>query len=120
MDPLKFGKLIDQTDNKFIIQLNTKNIAVIKQNNKENLIKIYKNGDLVLEFKDKFVSETSFIRTLNDTKFLFANDKLISTQIINASGPSTILNKINPLNYTDTLLKQNFNPLLILLLISIF
>ena len=109
MDPLKFGKLLDQTNNKFIIQLSTKNVAVINHYDKENFVRIFKNGDLVLEFRDKFVSETSFIRTLNDTKFLFDNDRLISTQIINALGSITIFNN-NPL-YEDTnalQLKQNF------------
>jgi uncharacterized ubiquitin-like protein YukD len=83
-DPLKFGKLIDQSNNKFIVQLTTKNVAVINQYEKENFIKIFKNGDLVLEFRDKFTNETSVIRTINDTRFLFENDKLISTQILNA------------------------------------
>jgi hypothetical protein len=45
MDPLKFGKLLDQTNNKFIIQLTTKNVAVINHYEKENFIKIYRNGD---------------------------------------------------------------------------
>lgn len=83
MDPLKYGKLLDQTNNKFIMQLSTKNIAVINHYEKENFIRIFKNGDLVLEFKDKFINENSFIRTINDTKFLFENDKLVSTQILN-------------------------------------
>lgn len=93
-DPLNFGKLIDQTNNKFIIQLSTRNIAVINHSEKENFIKIFRNGDLVLEFRDKFISENSFIRFLNDTKFLFENDKLISTQISNAFN--LFLNKITP------------------------
>jgi hypothetical protein len=95
MDPLKFGKLLDQTNNKFIIQLTTKNVAVINHYDKENFIKIFKNGDLVLEFRDKFINENSFIRTLNDTKFLFENDKLISTQIFSALG--SIFDSNNPL-----------------------
>ena len=86
IDPLKYGKLLDQTNNKFIVQLTTKNIAVINQYDKENFIKIFRNGDLVLEFRDKFISDSSFIRSINDKKFLFENDKLISTQILNASG----------------------------------
>jgi uncharacterized ubiquitin-like protein YukD len=99
MDPLKYGKLLDQTNNKFIIQLTTKNVAVITHYEKENFIRIFKNGDLVLEFRDKFINENSFIRTLNDTKFLFENDKLISTQILSALGAFTIFNSdnINPL-----------------------
>jgi hypothetical protein len=107
MDPLKFGKLLDQTNNKFIIQLTTKNVAVINHYDKENFIRIFKNGDLVLEFRDKFISENSFIRVLNDTKlFLFENDKLISTQISNASGSITIFNSNNPLYKANS----NINP----------
>ena len=101
MDPLKFGKLLDESNNKFIIQLSTKNIAVIKHYDKENFIRIFKNGDLVLEFRDKFMTENSFIRTINDTKFLFENDKLITTQIINALGSNTIFtNNNNPFYFT--------------------
>jgi hypothetical protein len=112
MDPLKYGKLLDQTNNKFIVQLTTKNIAVINHYEKENFLRIFRNGDLVLEFRDKLVSENSFIRTLNDTRFLFENDKLISTQILNATGLITIFDSSNnyPL-YGDTnalQLKQNF------------
>jgi hypothetical protein len=100
-DPLKYGKLLDQTNNKFIIQLTTKNVAVINHYDKENFVRIFKNGDLVLEFRDKLINENSFIRTLNDTKFLFENDKLISTQILNALGLITIFtNNNNPLYFT--------------------
>jgi DNA polymerase type B, organellar and viral len=110
MEPLKFGKLLDQTNNKFIIQLTTKNIAVINHYDKENFIRIFKNGDLVLEFRDKFISDNSFIRTINDTKFLFENDKLISTQIINASGSITIFNNTPLYEDTNALqLKQDSN-----------
>jgi hypothetical protein len=88
MDPLKYGKLLDQTNNKFIINLNTKNTAIIIQNEKEkeNFVRIFKSGDLVLEYKDTFISDRSFSRFINDTKFIFENDKLISTQILNALG----------------------------------
>src|SRR6266849_10062111 len=109
MDPLKFGKLLDQTNNKFIMQLTTKNVAVINHYDKENFIRIFKNGDLVLEFRDKFISENSFIRTLNDTKFLFENDKLISTQILSVSGSFTIFNDITPLSYTNYIVKFKNN-----------
>jgi hypothetical protein len=77
-DPLKYGKLILQTNNIFIVQLITKNVAVIEQFEKENFIKIFKNGDLVLEFKDKFTNDTSFIRYINDKRFFFFNSKKIN------------------------------------------
>jgi hypothetical protein len=97
-DPLNFGKLIDQTNNKFIIQLSTKNIAVINNNEKENFVRIFKNGDLVLEFRDKFTSESSFTRYINDKRFLFENSKLISTQILSGSGLFTTFDKNKPLS----------------------
>jgi hypothetical protein len=107
-DPLKYGKLLDQTNNKFIIQLSTKNVAVIIQYENENFVRIFKNGDLVLEFlkRDKFTSDTSFIRYINDTRFIFENDKLIETQILSVSGPFTIYEDTNsviitPLNKND-------------------
>src|SRR6266852_3786420 len=65
-DPLKFGKLLDQTNNKFIMQLTTKNVAVINHYEKENFVRIFKNGDLVLEFRDKFINETSLIKYLEN------------------------------------------------------
>jgi hypothetical protein len=115
MEPLKFGKLLDQTNNKFIMQLNTKNIAVINHYEKENFIRIFKNGDLVLEFlkRDEFIAENSFSRFIRDTKFTFVNERLAKTEILNASDSITIFNNsenITPLNYTDSnsvLIKNN-------------
>jgi hypothetical protein len=104
-DPLKFGKLLDQTNNKFIIQLTTKNVAVINHYDKENFVRIFKNGDLVLEFRDKLINENSFIRTLNDTRFLFENDKLISTEILNALGSITIFNYDNNTPHKSNIIK---------------
>jgi hypothetical protein len=86
IDPLKYGKLLDQSNNKFIIQLTTKNIAVINQYNKENFVRIFKNGDLVLEFNDKILDEKTFIRTIYDTKFTFENERLILTQVSTTAG----------------------------------
>ena len=106
MDRLKYGKLLDQINNKFIIQLTTKNIAIIKQHETENFVKIFKNGDLVLEYKDKSVGEKSFLRYLNDTTFLFENDKLISTQISNAFVKFNPITSNKQYNTTYKLNKQ--------------
>jgi DNA polymerase type B, organellar and viral len=96
-NPLEYGKLLDQTNNKFIIQLTTRNIAVINHTENENFVRIFKNGDLALEFRDKIINDRSFARYIHDTKFVFENDRLISTQILNASGLITIFNDITPL-----------------------
>lgn len=116
-DPLKYGKLLDQINNKFIIALSTKNIAIINHYEKENFIRIFKNGDLVLEFKDKFINENSFIRTINDTKFLFENDKLVSTQILNVSGQYIIYEDTNAIQINPL---YKFSIIFILILFVIF
>lgn len=107
MNPLDYGQLIDQTSNKFIIQLTTKNIAVIIQNDKENFIKIFRNGVLILEFRDKLVHDNSFIRKINDSKFLFENNNLMSTQISTVSGLVTIFNSNEHTPYHES----NVNPI---------
>jgi hypothetical protein len=81
MNPLEFGKLIEQFDNKFIIQLNTSNIVTIKQIDNENYVKFYRKGDLMFEFRDTQISENTFIRNISDTRFTFKDNKLISTEI---------------------------------------
>jgi hypothetical protein len=81
INPLDFGKLIQQNGNEFIIQLNTNNLVIIKQIDNENHIKFYRKGDLVLEFLDTIVSENEFIRTISDTRFTFKNNRLIYTEL---------------------------------------
>jgi len=82
INPLKFGKLIDQMDNKYIIQLTTNNLVIIKQIDNENIVKFFRKGDLMFEFKDLKISDNIFIRTLLDRKYTFKDNKLISTEIL--------------------------------------
>jgi len=82
INPLEYGKLIEQFDNKFIIQLNTSNVVVIKQIENENYVKFYRKGDLMFEFRDTVISDKSFIRTISDQRFTFEDNKLISTEIL--------------------------------------
>jgi hypothetical protein len=91
-DPAKYGKLLDHSNNKFICLMITKNIAVINQYDSKNFIRIFKNGELVLEYTDTIINDRSFSRILGDTKFIFENDKLISTQIFSLHGVITIFN----------------------------
>jgi hypothetical protein len=86
MDPLKFGKLLDQTNNKFIIQLNTTNIVVITQKENENYIKFFRKGELMFEFKDVKISDISFVRTIADQRYTFEKNKIISTEILSSVG----------------------------------
>jgi hypothetical protein len=54
MNPLEYGKLIEQFDNKYIIEINDKNIVIITQNILENSNKVlYKSGNLIYKYIDK-------------------------------------------------------------------
>jgi hypothetical protein len=86
INPLDYGKLIEQFGDKYIMQINTSNILVIKVSNNENFIKFFRKGELMIEFVDKKISDISFSRTISDQRFTFEKNKLISTEILNASG----------------------------------
>jgi hypothetical protein len=83
INPLEYGKLILKIEelNLFIIQVNKTNLALIYVYDQFNLIKLFREGKLVLEFKDhKYNNE--FIRNLNNKKFTFKNNQLVSTEYI--------------------------------------
>jgi hypothetical protein len=80
IDPLKYGKLIFNQDNNFIIQINRTNVALIKEWQEFNLIKIFHKGDLAFVYKDLKISDLEFSRLIQNEKFTFKNNKLISTE----------------------------------------
>lgn len=86
INPLEFGKLIEQIGNKYIIQLNTSNVVVISQKQNENFVKFFRKGELMFEFKDVRKSDISFIRTISDQRYTFEKNKLISTEILSSSS----------------------------------
>jgi len=81
IEPLKYGKLIIQIDdlNLFIVQINRTNIALILQYDDLNHVKLFKEGNLILEYTDHKSDDNIFIRSLNNTKFTFKNNLLFST-----------------------------------------
>lgn len=95
MDPLKYGKLIEQINNKFYIQINKTNLAIITQENGINLVKFYREGDLVYNYKDIKIDNFSFERYLDNKKFTFKNNELILLTIDKS------VKFINPLNHMD-------------------
>jgi len=103
MNPSHFEKVIDQIDNKFIIQLTTTNVAIIKQLQDGNFVKLFRKGELIFEFKDSRISENTFSRTILDTRFTFKDSKLIKTEIMSVISNITIYaNNLNEIKYTDT------------------
>jgi hypothetical protein len=77
MNPLNYGKLIKHVDNEYIIQINKTNIAIINKYDELNHIKFYKEGDLIYEYKDHKIDDSTFIRSLGNKKFTFKNNELV-------------------------------------------
>ena len=80
--PLEYGTLIEQFDNKYIIYLNTFNLLIIDEKDNENFVKLFRKGKFIFEFKDIKISENIFIRLIQQHKYTFRNNRLISTEII--------------------------------------
>lgn len=75
-NPLEYGKLIYKTSDLFIMQINKTNIAVINKYEQFNIIKIFKSGELMFEYKD-FIDNNTIIRRINNKQFNFENGILI-------------------------------------------
>jgi DNA polymerase type B, organellar and viral len=96
MNPLEYGKLIYQNDNVYIIQITIRTIAVLTQFNDLNEVKFYKEGDLIFNYKDHKTDENTFVRSLNNNKFTFTDNKLVSTnRLINRYN--WLINSVNNL-----------------------
>jgi hypothetical protein len=77
MNPLEYGFLLDQTGNKYIIQINETNIAVIIQEDDSNNIKLFRKGVLRYNYIDKKINENTFVRSIENKQFTFTNNELI-------------------------------------------
>jgi hypothetical protein len=98
MNPLEYGKLIYQNDNVYIIQITIRTIAVLTQFADFNEVKLFKDGDLVFNYKDHKTDENRFVRSLDIRKFTFSNNKLVNVntdKIINRAN--RLINSINNL-----------------------
>ena len=84
INPLEYGKLIyqDPMKNIFIIQINKTNIALITQLENLNNVKFFKEGDLSFEYKDIKTNDNGFIRSLENKRFGYKNNKLVSSEKI--------------------------------------
>jgi hypothetical protein len=81
MNPLDYGKLILKIDelNLFILQITRTNIALLTPDGLTNHVKVYKEGDFRFEYKDYKLSNNSFTRTIDSTRFTFKNNLLIQS-----------------------------------------
>jgi hypothetical protein len=73
INPLDYGKLIIKIEELklFIIQVNKTNIALITEYDDFNHIKLFREGDLIFEYRDHKSLENVFVRSLNNKKIHF-------------------------------------------------
>jgi hypothetical protein len=81
MNPLEYGKLIEQINNIYIVKLSTTNMVVIQQYENDNYIKFYRNGKFIFDFKDLKIDNNTFYRIIDNTKFIFVDGTLVRTEI---------------------------------------
>ena len=81
INPLDYGKLILKIDslNLFILQITRTNIALLTQDGLTNQVKVYKEGEFRFEYKDYKLSNNSFTRTIDSTRFKFRDRVLIES-----------------------------------------
>lgn len=105
INPLEYGKLILKIDELklFIIQVNRTNMVLLYEHEQFNIVKFFNEGNLVFEFKDHKYNDNKFIRSLDNKKFTFKNNKL--TEINNLLNRTNLLEITQKLNST-TLLYQ--------------
>jgi hypothetical protein len=92
MNPLEYGKLIDQIDNKYWIQINERNSVIINQLDDYNEIRFFRSGILVYTWKDKIIDNNSFNRVLGKKEFIFKDNEL---QIFKTLKPAKFINSID-------------------------
>jgi len=98
MNPLEYGKLIYKQKNVYTVQVSDTNIAIITQQDNNNLIKLYRKGDIIYEYKDIKINDSTFVRHLENKKFTFINNELKLLTIDKATNFIQSLNQINKLN----------------------
>ena len=112
MNPLNYGKLILKIDelNLFILQLpKTNNILILNKDGLTNHIKIFKEGEFRFEYKDYKLSNNSFTRTIDSTRFTFKNNVLIQS-IVRAL---IVILIFYSLNYESNIIMSAFSSTLI-------
>jgi DNA polymerase type B, organellar and viral len=77
INPLEYGKLIYQNINFYVMFINNRNLALIDQNDLYNQVKIYTNGELNFEYKDHKLENNCFVRSIENNKFTFKDNKII-------------------------------------------
>jgi hypothetical protein len=81
MDPLKYGKLMKNIGNIFVMKVNQKNIAIITQKDDVNEVEFFISGELKYKYTDRKVNNSIIVRTLDNKQFTFREGKLVPYKV---------------------------------------
>jgi hypothetical protein len=94
MIPSDFGTIVKTIKSIFIIQNELGQTITLEQIGKNNLITIASKGKVLISFEDKFIEENKFVRTIDNKKYYFINNKeivkieILKTKFIGILKPS--------------------------------
>jgi len=80
----KFGDILDQENNKYYVRKVNSNLNYeIIINSDHNLVKVFKDNDLIIEFKDYLTDESgTFTRIINGKTFIYEEGEIILKKIV--------------------------------------
>ena len=75
-EPLEYGTLIYKDNNTYIIQINNTNVAMINCSDNVNEVTIFRNGNVVIKYKDVKINDNTFIRHMSNSEYTYVNNEL--------------------------------------------
>jgi len=120
MIPSDFGTIVKTIKSIFIIQNELGQTITLEQIGKNNLVSIASKGKVLISFEDKFIEENKFVRTIDNKKYYFINNKeivkvdILKTKFIEILKPSKeLVNKFITLDIETYIENGDLIPYLI-------
>jgi hypothetical protein len=117
MTPSDFGTIIKQMKSIFIIQNELGQTITLEKINQSNIISIASKGKVLINFKDTFIDENKFVRTIDNKKYYFINNEeiakveILKPKFIGILKPNKeLINKIITLDIETYIDNGNLTP----------
>ena len=76
-DPFEYGTVLASANNVYTIHINNTNTAILTTDCKVNDVKIFRAGNLMLEYTDTLINEKTFVRKIGNSEFTYTNGELV-------------------------------------------
>jgi len=73
-DPFKYGSVISTEGQKVYVQVTPLTLAIISQADNKNMVDIYKDGQLILQYVDTLNNNETFTRELGSNTYHYSSD----------------------------------------------